>query len=64
MRRQPVHRFTVQTARGRGSYRSRLAATCAAEWVAGESGETVLVSNDTTGETWHVYPIEPARAHG
>lgn len=63
MKRLRHHRFTVQTARGTGSYRSRLAATSAAEWVAEGSGETVLIANDTTGETWHVYPTAEARSH-
>jgi hypothetical protein len=61
MRGQRHHRFTVQTARGSASYHSRLAATSAAEWVADGSGETVLIADDTTGETWRVYQTLKAR---
>ena len=54
MRRRPHASFAVYTARGRGSYRSRVKADSAARWVAGTTGETVSVVNEATGETWEV----------
>jgi hypothetical protein len=55
MRRRPQASFTVYTARGRGSYRSRVKADPAARWVAGTTGETVTVVNEGTGETWEQF---------
>ena len=46
--------FTVYTARGRGSYHSSSKAHAAAHWVAGETGETVTVVNEHTGQSWEV----------
>jgi hypothetical protein len=54
MRKRPPESFTVYTARGRGSYRSREQADSAARWVAGTTGEAVTVVNEGTGETWEV----------
>jgi hypothetical protein len=54
MRRPRKGSFTVYTAHGRGSYRSRVQADSAARWVAEETGETVSVVNEGTGETWDV----------
>jgi len=42
--------FTVYTAHGRGSYRSRQKAEAAARWVAQETGERITVVNERTGE--------------
>ena len=42
--------FTVYTARGSGSYRSYSRAHAAARWVAQETGETVTVVNERTGQ--------------
>lgn len=50
MRRLRTSYFTVYTARGRGSYRSRDKAESAARWVAQETGERVTVVNERTGE--------------
>lgn len=52
MRRRRSESFTVYTARGRGSYRSRSKADAAARWVAQETGESVDVVNESTGESW------------
>ena len=61
MRKRPNASFTVYTARGRGSYRSREQAESAARWVARTTGETVTVVNEVTRETWEVSgPVQPA----
>jgi hypothetical protein len=57
MRRARTASFTVYTARGRGSYRSRVKADSAARWVARETGESVSVMDEGTGEIW----VVPAR---
>ena len=54
MTRRRVERFTVYTSAGRGSYRSRSKAIAAAQWVALESGEPVVVHNETNGHRWDV----------
>ncbi len=54
MRRRGSQSFTVYTARGRGSYRSRAKADAAAHWVAHETGESVSVVNESTGRSWEV----------
>ena len=50
VRRLRTASFTVYTARGRGSYRSRAKAESAARWVAEKTGERVTVVNEGTGE--------------
>jgi hypothetical protein len=54
MRRRQSASFTVYTARGRGSYRSYAKADSAARWVAQETGETVTIVNEGTGQSWEV----------
>ena len=54
MRRRRSESFSVYTARGRGSYRSYAKADSAARWVSQETGETVTVVNDGTGQSWEV----------
>jgi hypothetical protein len=54
MRRRRSESFTVYTARGRGSYRSPSKAHAAARWVAQETGESVSVVNENTGQSWEV----------
>ena len=44
----------VYTARGRGSYRSYAKADSAARWVAQETGKTVTIVNEGTGQSWEV----------
>jgi hypothetical protein len=51
--------FTIYTARGSGSYRSRAKADAAARWAAQQSAESVTVVNDRTGERWDVAASEP-----
>jgi hypothetical protein len=46
--------FTVYTARGLGSYRSYANAHAAARWIADETGETVSVVNERTGQIWEI----------
>ena len=50
MKRRRVGFFTVYTARGSGSYRSSSRARAAARWVAHETGETVTVVDEATGQ--------------
>jgi hypothetical protein len=50
MKRRSVGFFTVYTARGSGSYRSSSRARAAARWVAHETGETVTVVDEATGQ--------------
>jgi hypothetical protein len=54
MRRRKSVSFTVYTAKGRGSYRSYAKADSAARWVAEETGETVSIVNEMTGQNWRV----------
>lgn len=54
MRRGRSDSFTVYTARGSGSYRSHSKAHAAARWVAQETGESVSVVNERTGQSWEV----------
>jgi hypothetical protein len=54
MRRRRSESFSVYTARGRGSYRSKPKADSAARWVAQVTGEIVTVVNDGTGQSWEV----------
>jgi hypothetical protein len=54
MRRRKSESFTVYTARGAGSYRSRAKADAAARWVAHETGDSVSVMNENTGQSWEV----------
>jgi len=54
MRRGRRASFTVYTTRGRGSYHSSSKAHAAARWVAGETGESVTVVNERTGQSWEV----------
>lgn len=54
MRRRRSGSFTVYTARGSGTYRSRTKADSAARWVAQVTGETVTVVNEDTGQRWEV----------
>jgi hypothetical protein len=49
--------FTVHTARGTGSYRSRAKADSAAHWVADETRTPVSVVSEHTGERWEVSPV-------
>lgn len=46
--------FTVYTAMGRVSYRSHSKADAAARWIARESGDSVSVVNERTGQSWEV----------
>jgi hypothetical protein len=54
MRRRPSGSFTVYTAGGQGSYRGYGRADSAARWVAEATGETVIVVNNGTGQSWQV----------
>jgi hypothetical protein len=54
MRRRRSESLTVYTARGRGSYRSYAKADSAARWVAQETGKTVTIVNEGTGQSWEV----------
>jgi hypothetical protein len=47
-------RFTIFTSAGIGSYRSLTKAMAAAQWVAQESGDSVSVVNQSTGQSWQV----------
>jgi hypothetical protein len=47
-------RFRVYTTRGTASYRSRSHAITAARWVSRESGDSVTVVNERTGQRWDV----------
>jgi hypothetical protein len=62
MTRRKAERLTVYTSTGSGSYRSRSKALAAARWVAGESGETVVVTNEVTGQRWDVSPSTTAHS--
>jgi hypothetical protein len=46
--------FTVYTARGRGCYHTRTQADSAARWVVRETGRSVTVVNERSGERWEV----------
>jgi hypothetical protein len=54
MRRRKRGFFTVYTARGKGTYGSHAKAEAAARWVAQETGESVSVVDESTGQTWEV----------
>jgi hypothetical protein len=54
IRRRRSKSFTVSTAHGLGSYRSYSNAHAAAHWVADETGETVSVVNERTGQIWQI----------
>jgi hypothetical protein len=54
MRRRKLESFSVYTARGRGSYRSHIKAEAAARWVSQETGESVSVVNESTGQRWEI----------
>jgi hypothetical protein len=55
MRRRRNVSFTIYTTRGRGwSYRSYAKADSAARWAAQETGESVTVVNESTGQSWQV----------
>jgi hypothetical protein len=58
-RRRQAPAFTVYTAKGAGSYRSRAKAVAAASWVAETSGGSISVVDERTGELWEV--AAPAR---
>jgi hypothetical protein len=51
-----TERFRVWTSHGSGSYRTRSKAIAAAQWTAGETGETVVVANEASGHRWDVSP--------
>ena len=46
--------FAVYTGRGRGSYHTRTQADSAARWVVRETGTSVTVVNERSGERWEV----------
>jgi hypothetical protein len=54
MRPRRIDRFKVWTSHGPGSYSSWSKAIAAAEWVASESGDTISVANERTGQRWDV----------
>lgn len=54
MRKRRSASFTVYTSNGRGSYRSRSKADAAARWVARETGDSVSVVDESTGESWEI----------
>lgn len=54
MRRLRSASFTVYTAMGRVSYRSHSKADAAARWIARESGDSVSVVNESTGQSWEI----------
>ncbi len=55
MRRRRNVSFTLYSARGRGwSYRSYAKADSAARWISQETGESVHVVNESTGQSWEV----------
>jgi len=54
MRPRRIVRYKVWTNHGSASYRSRSRAMAAAHWVANESGDPVIVANETTGQRWDV----------
>ena len=54
MRRLRSASFTVYTAMGRVSYRNRSKADAAARWIARESGDSVSVVNESTGQSWEI----------
>jgi hypothetical protein len=54
MNRRRSESFTVYTARGSGLYRSSWRAHGAARWVAKETGETVTVVDERTGQRWEI----------
>jgi hypothetical protein len=60
MRRGRHERFSVFTSRGIGSYGSHSKAISAARWVVEESGESVSVVNETTGQTWVISTPSPS----
>jgi hypothetical protein len=61
MTRRKLERLTVYTSGGSATYRTRSKAFAAARWVAGESGESVAVANEVTGERWDVSPNATGR---
>jgi hypothetical protein len=60
MRRDRHERFSVFTSLGIGSYGSRSKAISAAEWVAQESGGSVSVIDETTGQMWKISAARPS----
>jgi hypothetical protein len=54
MRRRKLESFTVYTTRGRGLYRSHIKAEAAARWVSQDTGESVSMVNESTGQRWEI----------
>jgi hypothetical protein len=57
MKPRRIDRFSVWTHQGSASYRSRSKAIAAARWVAIDTGDSIPVANERTGQRWDVSAV-------